>query len=132
MEYLPLINQKAIAQSRRKMKGIDEKNAMLEAEYLCRQAREKVNTGEYQQALKILHQAVKIAPRHLHSLIEIGNCHDYLNQPDEAILCYEKALQIDPCHAEAWFNKGTSMKKTGQEKEAASCIERAIELYCSR
>jgi len=114
------------------MRTIDKKDVIPEAEYLCRQAREKVNAGEYQQAIEILHQAVKVAPHHLHSLIEIGNCHDYLDQPDKAILYYEKAIQIDPCHAEAWFNKGTSMKKTGQEREATSCIERAIELYCSR
>jgi len=117
---------------KRNMERISRGDIPPEAEYLCRQAREKMNAGEYQQAMDILHQAVKIAPHHLHSLIEIGNCHDYLNQPDKAIQYYEKAIQVDPFHAEAWFNKGTSMKKTGNEREATLCIERAIELYCSR
>jgi tetratricopeptide (TPR) repeat protein len=114
------------------MNGIVGGDALSEAEYLYRQAREKVNAREYTQAMDFLHQAVKIAPHHIRSLIEIGNCHDNLNQSDKAILYYERVIQIDPSQAEAWFNKGMCMKKTGNDKEAALCIERAIELYCGR
>jgi tetratricopeptide (TPR) repeat protein len=114
------------------MKGIDGEELLPEAEYLYRQAREKVNAGEYQQAVDILHRAVTIAPHHLQSLIEIGNCYEYLNQSDNAVQYYEKVIQIDPFYADAWFNKGISIKNTGNTKEAASCIERAIELYFSR
>jgi tetratricopeptide (TPR) repeat protein len=114
------------------MKEIDKRDAPPEAEYLYRQAHEKVNAGEYQQALNIFHRAVTIAPYQLDSLVEIGNCYEYLNQSDKAIQYYEKVIQIDPFYAEAWFNKGMSMKKTGNEKEATLCIERAIELYCGR
>jgi len=119
-------------QAKREMKGIDGREALPEAEYLWRQAREKVNDGECQQAMDILHRAVKIAPHHLHSLIEISNCYEYLNQSDRAIPYYEKVIQIDPFYADAWFNKGMSIRKTGNEKEATLCIERAIELCCSR
>ncbi len=114
------------------MKEIDGGEAVPEAEYLWRQAREKVNEGEYQQAMDILHWAVKIAPHHLHSLIEIGNCYEYLSQSDKAILCYEKVIRIDPFYADAWFNKGMSIRKMGNEKEASLCIKRAIELYFGR
>jgi tetratricopeptide (TPR) repeat protein len=130
--YQPLISRKAIIWARRKMNGIVGRDLPSEAEYLYRQAREKVNAREYKQAMDFLHRAVKIVPHHIHSLIEIGNCHDYLNQSDKAILYYEQVIQIDPFQAEAWFNKGMSMKKTGNDKEAALCIERAIELYCGR
>jgi len=127
-----LICMEAIRKARRNMKGINSGDIPPEAEYLYRQAREKVNAGEYQQAVDILHRAVKIAPGHLHSLIVIGNCYEYLNQYDKAILYYEQVIQIDSFHADAWFNKGMSMKKTGNEKEAKLCIERAIELYFGR
>jgi len=119
-------------QAKREMKGIDGREALPEAEYLWRQAREKVNDGECQQAMDILHRAVKIVPHHLHSLIKIGTCYEYLNQSDSAIPYYEKVIQIDPFYADAWFNKGMSIRKTGNEKEATLCIERAIELCCSR
>ncbi len=119
-------------QAKREMKGIDGREALPEAEYLWRQAREKVNDGECQQAMDILHRAVKIVPHHLHSLIKIGNWYEYLNQSDSAIPYYEKVIQIDPFYADAWFNKGMSIRKTGNEKEATLCIERAIELCCSR
>jgi tetratricopeptide (TPR) repeat protein len=130
--FQPLISRKAIIWARREMKETDERDVPSDAEYLYRKAREKVNAGEYKQAMDFLHRAVKIAPHHIHSLIEIGNCFEYLNQSDKAIMYYEKVIQIDPFHADAWFNKGMSMKKTGNEKEATPCIERAIELYCGR
>jgi tetratricopeptide (TPR) repeat protein len=114
------------------MKGINRGDIPPEAEYLYRQARQKVDDGEYQQAMDILHRAVKIAPGYLQSLIEIGNCYEYLNQSDKAILYYEQVIQMDSFQADAWFNKGMSMKKMGNEKEAKLCIEKAIELYCGR
>jgi tetratricopeptide (TPR) repeat protein len=114
------------------MNGIDGTDQLSDAEYFYRHAREKVNVGEYEQAMDFLHRAVKIAPHHIHSLMEIGNCYEYLNQSDKAIVYYEKVIQIDPFHAEAWFNKGISMKNRGNEKVATQCIERAIELYCGR
>jgi tetratricopeptide (TPR) repeat protein len=109
--------------------GMDQ---LSDAEYFFRQASEKVTAREYEQAMDLLHKAVQIAPHHIHSLMEIGTCYEYLNQSDKAIVYYETVIQIDPFHAEAWFNKGISMKNMGNEKEATPCIERAIELYCGR
>ncbi len=114
------------------IKMTDSRDIPKEAEYLYRQAREWVNEGEYQQAVEILHQAIARAPHHLRSLLEIGNCYEYLNQSDRAIQYYDRVIEIDSSQADAWFNKGMSMKKTGDEKEAALCIEKAIELYCGR
>lgn len=114
------------------MNGFGGMEFPSEAEYLYRKAHEKVNAGEYSQALDLLYQALKITPLHIHSLIEIGNCYEYLSQSEKAVSYYEIVIRIDPFQAEAWFNKGISLKKTGKEKEAALCIERAIELYCGR
>lgn len=101
-----------------------------EAEYLYRQAREKVDQGEYQHAVSILQRAIEIAPQYTHALIELGNCFDYLNQFDDAISFFEKVIGIDPLYADAWFNKRVSLKKMGRDKDALSCIEKAIELFC--
>jgi tetratricopeptide (TPR) repeat protein len=109
------------------MNGVSE-----EAEYLYRQAREKVDEGEYQHAVTILHRAIEISPHHSHALIALGNCYDYLNQYDDAISFFEKVIGIDPFYADAWFNKGVSLKKMGRDKDALPCIEKAIELFCGR
>jgi tetratricopeptide (TPR) repeat protein len=101
-----------------------------EAEYLYRQAREKVFGGEYQQAVTILHRAIEIAPHYPNALIELGNCFDYLNRYNDAVAFYEKVIGVDPLHADAWFNKGMSLKKMGHEKEAKACIEKSVALYC--
>lgn len=114
------------------MKRSDGRDALSDAEYFYRQAHEKVNAREYLQAMNLLERVVKISPLHIHSLMEIGNCHEYLGQSDKAIQYYDIVIQIDPFYAEAWFNKGISMKHGGNEKKATQCIERAIELYCGR
>jgi hypothetical protein len=62
------------------MREIDRQHVIPEAEYSHHQAREKVNTGEYQQAMDIFHRAITIATYQIHSLIETGICHEYLNQ----------------------------------------------------
>jgi len=103
-----------------------------EAEYLYRQAREKVDEGEYQHSVTILNRAIEITPHYPHALIELGNCFDYLNQYDDAVSIYEKVIVVDPLYADAWFNKGVCLKKTGCDKDALPCIEKAIKLYCGR
>lgn len=54
------------------MNGIDRKEIPLVTENLGRQARDKINAGEYRQVRDILLRVVKIAPHLLHPLIEIG------------------------------------------------------------
>lgn len=103
-----------------------------EAEYFYRQAREKVDEGEYLHAVTFLHRAIEISPHYPHALVELGNCFDCLNQYDNAVTYYEKVIAIDPLYADAWFNKGMSLKKMGRDMDASPCIERAIELYCGR
>jgi tetratricopeptide (TPR) repeat protein len=103
-----------------------------EAEYLYRQAREKVDLGEYQHAITILNRAIEITPHYPQALIELGNCFDYINRYDDAVSFYEKVIAVDPFYADAWFNKGVCLKKMNRGNDALPCIEKAIELYCGR
>jgi tetratricopeptide (TPR) repeat protein len=130
--HQPLIDRRAIIRTRTEMDGIYVRDQLSDAEYFGRHAREKVNIGEYEQGMDFLCKAVQIAPHHIHSLMEIGNCYEYLNQSDKAIVCYEKVIQIDPFPAEAWFNKGRRIKNIGDKKEVTQCTQRATELCCGR
>lgn len=90
--------------------------AASEAEYFYRQAGEKVDLGEYQHAITILNRAIEITPHYPHALIELGNCFDFLNRYDDAVIFYEKVIAVDPFYADAWFNKGLSLKKWAATK----------------
>ena len=103
-----------------------------EAEYLYKQARQKVDNGEYESAMTILTRVIEMCPTHSHAYNELGICSGYSDRHEDAVAYYDKAIQADPFHADAWFNKGMSLKKLGREKEAQESIEKAIDLYVGR
>jgi tetratricopeptide (TPR) repeat protein len=103
-----------------------------EAEHLYKQARQKVDSGEFHHAMTMLNRATEISPNYSQAYNELGVCSEYVNQHDNALAYYEKAIETDPFHADAWFNKGMSLKRMGRENESLPCIEKAIDLYLGR
>lgn len=107
-------------------------SAFGEAEYLVRQAQERVMAGDHADAIHYLMKVIDKHPGYTEAYTLLGNCQECLDKNEDAIASYDKALQIDPSHADAWFNKGMSLKKMGNAKEAQQCIEKSIDLYCGR
>jgi len=114
------------------MKLNEMAGAVMDPDYLVRQAREKAMAGDHTTAVNYLKKAIEANPRYIEAHTLLANCQDCLGQNEEAIASYDKALQIDPGHADAWFSKGMVLKKTGQIKESVQCIEKSIDLYCGR
>lgn len=54
----------------------------------------------YPQAHHRLQQALYLDPHHSRALIQLGIYHETLNQPDRALVCYERALERDPTQFE--------------------------------
>jgi tetratricopeptide (TPR) repeat protein len=102
------------------------------ADYLLRQAREQISSGNYPEAIISLHQAISCCPDAPDAYVDLGMCHEYLEQDAEACAWYDQAIALDPYHANAWFSRGMVLKRSGQEHEGLRSIQRAIELYCSR
>jgi Tfp pilus assembly protein PilF len=115
-----------------KMKLNEMAGAVMDPDYLVKEAREKAMAGDHTTAVNYLKKAIEANPRYTEAYTLLANCQDCLGQNKEAIASYDKALQIDPGHADAWFNKGMVLKKTGQSKESMECIEKSIDLYCGR
>ncbi len=109
-----MINQEG---AREEMREIDRQDVIPEPEYSHHQAREKVNAGEYQRAMDIIHRAITIATYQIHSLIEIGIVTNISIQSDKTIPQYEKVIQVNPFQCGyVWFNKGRSMEKKRETK----------------
>ncbi len=77
-----------------------------EASYLYTQARQKVENGEYQNAVEILTRVTQMCPTHSQAYNELGICHDYSNMHEDALAYYDKAIQADPLHADVLAGNG--------------------------
>jgi len=84
--------------------------------------------GEFENAIKLYDEVIRIQPENISALVNKANVLDYLGNHSEAIAWYNSALDIDPDNAEIWYNKGTTLKKTGNEEEALVCISNGISL----
>jgi tetratricopeptide (TPR) repeat protein len=50
----------------------------------------------------------------------------HLDQPAEALACYDEVIALEPRNAEAYVKKGAALEKLRREDEAVECYDRAI------
>jgi tetratricopeptide (TPR) repeat protein len=95
---------------------------------LIGQADDRKNHGDFDAALQIYDEVLKIDRHEPCALCSKGDVLDAMGKPEEAVSCYNLALKSDPCNAETWYNKGISLKKLGKEAEAGMCMANALSL----
>src|SRR5205814_170359 len=61
-------------------------------------------------------------------LLNKGRAHLGLDQPAEAIDCFNQAIALEPKSAEAHFRRGTALEKMERFDEALASYDRAIAL----
>ena len=83
---------------------------------------------EFQNAIKLLKQAIKIKPEFIAAHNNLGNVYQELGKYQEAMSCYQEAIELNPKYAEAHYNLGFVNQELGKNQEAVSCYQRAIEL----
>jgi tetratricopeptide (TPR) repeat protein len=84
--------------------------------------------GEYDQAIQLYDEIIKIDPFNVNALMNKANALDHMGNHTEALTWYDSALNIDPDNAETWYNKGVTLKKTGSDTEGLFCIRKGIAL----
>src|SRR6185436_5965209 len=73
--------------------------------------------GELLRFARILVEAVAKSPNRLtrtRLLIEAGECHERLEEPDRALGLYRRALEEDPEHADAAARAGELLWRAGK------------------
>jgi len=50
----------------------------------------------------------------------------HLDQPEEALACFDEVIALEPHNAEAYVKKGAALEKLQREDEAVECYDRAI------
>ena len=84
--------------------------------------------GNYQQAVALIQQAVKLTPSSpiLHG--NLGVVLRHAGKIEAAIDSYRKSIELNPSNPDAHFNLGKSLKILGQEDEAERFFRSAISL----
>jgi tetratricopeptide (TPR) repeat protein len=84
--------------------------------------------GQYEQGAELARRAIEIGPpqARLHNLL--GQAHDRLGQPLEAIKNYDKAVAIDPNFADAHGSRAAILEEAGFPEEALKAFDRALAL----
>jgi len=92
------------------------------------QASQLINSGNFQEALDLLNQALEIDPNHILALNNKGNALLGLGMHEEAIIWYDKTLEVDPNYIYALNNKGYALYGLEQYDEAIVWIDKALEV----
>ena len=111
----------------RTMKWVYRKGISIEAQYLCRKARELSGQERYETALRYFKQAVVIAPCYSKAFCEMANCQANLGNYDDAIGLYSRAIDIDPAFEEARVQRDMlirtrDLQKNPQQGMGTSCL----------
>ena len=93
---------------------------------LQKQLREKFDARDFEGALLIVEQILKLSPNNCEAWINRGEVLSDLGRKEEALLCFEQAITISYNHDNAWLNKGLSLFNLSLYKDALLCFEWTI------
>ncbi|HQT21204.1 MAG: hypothetical protein B7X83_03865 [Polynucleobacter sp. 17-46-58] len=58
--------------------------------------------------------------------LNLARLHEYLNESNNALQCYEKAISLDPRYALAWIGGAQLLKKKGDYSAALSALDKVL------
>lgn len=86
------------------------------------QARIHVRKGEWSAAGSLLDrvrtQLARLPGLEVQALLLLGQCHERLGNPDQALLAYQQARKLDPLSATAHYRLGSILMAMGRSEEA--------------
>jgi tetratricopeptide (TPR) repeat protein len=92
---------------------------------LGRQAR---RTGQLDQAIYHLNQAVQHAPQHIEAYMELGHTHHERRQYSQALVAYRQAIQVSGKDSRPYYHAALALKESKDYAGAEKMLRRAAEL----
>lgn len=84
--------------------------------------------GEHTSEIRVLTEALEIAPDNTATLVKLGRAYRVLKFHAKAVECYEKAIEIDPQCGTAYCNLGAIYLLSGDNQKAAAYYEKGLGL----
>lgn len=81
-------------------------------------AAEYENIGEYQSAINVLKEAIKVNPNNESAIYEIAFCYDQLGDYESSIKCYSDFIDENPYSFTSWYNLGNAYSKLENYEKA--------------
>ncbi|EAW34211.1 hypothetical protein L8106_08891 [Lyngbya sp. PCC 8106] len=94
---------------------------------LNNRAMKLIESGDYQEAISTLNQAVNLNPGQLEAYLNRGVAYSELNSHASAIANYDKAIQLAPNNAEAYYYRGDEYLQAGNAPKALADYNKAIQ-----
>lgn len=92
------------------------------------QATEALRSGNMQQALDLIEQALQLEPSNSEALVLKGICLAQSSQPDAATTAFRDAIAANPNNAKAYYNLATHFFHLQRLAEARAMAEEAVRL----
>lgn len=99
-----------------------------EAVKLNNQAMKLIQSGNHQEAITLLNQAVNLNPGQIEAYLNRGFAYSELNSHASAIANYDKAIELAPNNAEAYYYRADEYLKAGNAPRALVDYNKAIQL----
>jgi tetratricopeptide (TPR) repeat protein len=87
-----------------------------------------LHRGEYETAVELLKEAIRIDPSNYVSYNERGAAYTFLDKDPEAIRDFNRSIVLNPKYAVAYRNRGSAYFRLGKFQEAIADFTRALQL----
>lgn len=105
-----------------------DQHRQQQQQQLLEQARQRVQTQQYSEALTIIEQALRINPTDQAALTLKAQTLGTMGNFAEAMAVVDQLGQADPRNPVAWSMRAVVLSNTGQHQAALTAIERSLEL----
>jgi Flp pilus assembly protein TadD len=108
--------------------GATDRPHPRDAKYLLAQGNRSISQGEYSEAIGFYQDLIKIAPRHVVALNNLGAALSKLGRDKEADPYFYQAIEIQPDYPDPYSNIGNSLLLKGQYAAAEQFLRHAVKL----
>ena len=95
------------------------------ANKLFQEGNEKYEAEDYNSAIKLYTQAIKLNPNHSMAYLKRGDCNRKIRRPNAAIKDYSKSIEINPMGAKSFYHRGTLKFVLGDKRGGCEDIEKS-------
>jgi len=101
---------------------------MQDIETLFEEGVNKIQFGEYEQALTYFDKILELDPENVKALMNKASVLISLKKHSDAICYFDKVLEIEPKNVDALYNKATVLSYIKEYDEAFSYFDRVLEI----